>query len=182
MSEGKKVPKKKLLMTNIKLGAPLIPILGIAVIMIYLPYSNLFMVFLHLWLGVLDVDLIVLYHLYLEKYDLRSPATKMRFVVIKKGKLVITISHVNIAIAYIFTAMGILGGGLVLAAHLIYQGVIASGLTIVPVAMTSQEATVTLLLTILLFLPAYFARREFKKVVQLMMKNPQARNATMKSE
>jgi len=160
MSNKRKVPKKKLLKVVMKLIAPLFPIVGIEVGAFYLPCSSEFMAFLRLWLLVLVVDLVALYYLYLAKYDLRSPDPKRRLGAIKGVKLMATIAH-------IFTAIGIFGGGLVLASYLIYLRAVASGLTKVTAPITSQQAILTLLLLILFPIPAYVVKRETKKAIRL---------------
>jgi hypothetical protein len=86
--------------------------LWVAVGLIYLPFSNVVLVFLHAWLLILDFNLMALYYIYLSKDDLRSPNAKRRLSAIRGIKL-------EAAIAYIFTACGIFVGGLVLAAYLI---------------------------------------------------------------
>ena len=164
MSDRKKILKKKLLKEVIKLIAPLFLIVGIFVGVIYLPSNNIFMAFLSLWLVALDLNLIAIYYLYLEKDDLQSPITKRRLDAIKKVKLATVI-------AYIFTAIGIFGGSLLLALYLIYLRAIASGLTKVSAPITSQQVILTLLLLILLPLPAYVVKRETKKAIQLGMEN-----------
>jgi len=164
MSDRKKISKKKLLKEAIKLIAPLVPILGITVGVIYLPYNNSFMAFLGSWLSALDLNLIAIYYLYLWKDDLRSPITKRRLDAIKKVKLATTIAH-------IFTAIDIFAGGLLLALYLIYLRDVASGLTKVSAPITLQEAILTLLLLILLPLPAYIVKRETKKAIRLGMEN-----------
>ena len=156
--------RKKLLKEIIKLIAPLFLIVGILVGVIYLPCNNVFMGFLALWLSVLDFNLIALYAVYLEKDDLQSPITKRRLGAIKKVKLAT-------AIADIFTAIGIFGGSLLLALYLIYLRAVASGLTKVSAPITSQEAILTLLLLILLPLPAYVVKRETKKAIRQGMEN-----------
>jgi len=164
ISDRKMIPKKKLLKEAIKLVAPLFPILGITVVIIYLPYNNAFMGFLGSWLSALDLNLIAIYYLYLYKDDLRSPITMKRLDAIKKVKLATTIAH-------IFTAIDIFAGGLLLALYLIYLRAVASGLTKVSASITSQEAIQILLLLILLLLPAYVVKRETKKAIRLGMEN-----------
>jgi len=164
MSDRKEIPKKKLLKGFVKLTAPLYLIVGILVGNMYLPYNNGFMVFLHLWLLVLDFNLIALYYIYLSKYDLQSTITKRRLSAIKSVKLVTAIAH-------IFTALGIFGGGLVLASYFIFQRAVTSGLTKVSTSMTSQEAVLTLLLLISLPIPAYIVKKETEKAIRLGMKN-----------
>ena len=164
MSDRKKIPKKKLLKEAIKLIAPLVPILGIIAGVIYMPYNNAFMAFLGSWLSAIDLNLIAIYYLYLYKDDLQSSIIKRRLDAIKKVKLATTIAH-------IITAIDIFGGGLLLALYLIYLRAVASGVTKVTATITSLEAILTLLLLILLPLPAYVVKRETKKAIRLGMEN-----------
>jgi len=164
MSDGKKIPKKKLLKEAIKLIVPLDLIVGIFMGSIYLFSNNPSRMILSLWLGVLDVDLIALYYIYLSKDGLRSPIAKRRLGTIKRVKLMTTIAH-------IITAIDIFGGGLLLALYLIYLRAVASGVTKVTATITSLEAILTLLLLILLPLPAYVVKRETKKAIRLGMEN-----------
>ena len=172
MSDRKEISKKKPLKEVIKLFAlfaPLIPILGIYVGIVYLcftylPYNgNVFMVFLILWLTALDLNLIVLYAVYL-KGDLQSSITELRLKAIKQVKLMTTMAH-------IFTAISIIGGGLVLASYFIYLRATASGLTKISTPPTSQQAILTLLLLIMLLPLAYVVKRETKKAIRLGMEN-----------
>jgi len=166
----RKMTKKKLLKEVIKLIAPLIPILGIYAGVVYLcitypPYSNnVFMMSLGLWLTALDSDLSALYVIYLAKDDLRSSITELRHKAIKQVKL-ITI------MAYIFTAIYIVVGGLVLVTYLIYLRAVASGLTKIPAFLTYQQAILILLLLVVLLPLAYVVRRETKKAIRLGMEN-----------
>jgi len=166
----RKMTKKKLLKEVIKLIAPLIPILGIYAGVVYLcvtypPYSNnVFMMSLGLWLAALDSDLSALYVVYLAKDDLRSSITELRHKAIKQVKL-ITI------MAYIFTAIYIVVGGLVLVTYLIYLRAVASGLTKIPALLTYQQAILILLLLVVLLPLAYVVRRETKKAIRLGMEN-----------
>jgi uncharacterized membrane protein YidH (DUF202 family) len=164
MSDGKKMLKKKSLKEDIKLVAPLIPIVGIAMSIMFLHYNNAFMVFLCLWLVVLDYNLGALYGIYLSKDELRSPVAKRRLRAIRELK-------VETAMAYIITAIGILGGSLLLAAYLIYLRAVASGVTNIPAIITSQEAILTLLMLIPLPLLAYVVKRETEKAIRLGMEN-----------
>ena len=157
---NRKMTTKKPLREFMKLIAPLIPILGIPIGLIYLPYSDAFMVFLGAWLLILDFNLMALYYIYLSKDDLRSPNAKRRLSAIKGIKLEATI-------ALIFTACGIFTGGLLLASYLIYLRAVASGLTKLPAPITSQEAILIALLVILLPIPAYIVKRETKKAIRL---------------
>jgi len=169
MSDRKMITKK-LLKELIKLIAPLIPILGIYAGVVYLcitypPYSNnVFMMSLGLWLTALDSDLSALYVIYLAKDDLRSSITELRHKAIKQVKL-ITI------MAYIFTAIYIVVGGLVLVTYLIYLRAVASGLTKIPAFLTYQQAILILLLLVVLLPLAYVVRRETKKAIRLGMEN-----------
>jgi len=172
MSDRKEISKKKPLKEVIKLFAlfaPLIPILGIYVGIVYLcftylPYNgNVFMVFLILWLTALDLNLIVLYAVYL-KGDLRSSITELRLKAIKQVKLMTTMAH-------IFTAISIIGGGLVLASYFIYLRATASGLTKISTPPTSQQVILTLLLLIMLLPLVYVVKRETKKAIRLGMEN-----------
>jgi len=169
MSDRKMITKK-LLKELIKLIAPLIPILGIYAGVVYLcitypPYSNnVFMMSLGLWLTALDSDLSALYVIYLAKDDLRSSITELRHKAIKQVKL-ITI------MAYIFTAIYIIVGGLVLVTYLIYLRAVASGLTKIPAFLTYQQAILILLLLVVLLPLAYVVRRETKKAIRLGMEN-----------
>jgi hypothetical protein len=170
MSDRKKVPKKKLLKVIIKLIAPLFLILGIFVGIIYLGTTyppcngNEFTDFLILWLGALEFNIAALYIIYLFKDDLRSSITKRRLGAIKKVKIMTTIAH-------IITAISIFGGGLVLASYLIYLRAVASGLTKITAPLTSQQAILTILLLILLPIPAYVVKRETVKAIRLGMGN-----------
>jgi len=164
MSDGKKISKKKLLKEAVKLIVPLYLIVGIFVIIAYLPYNNEFTEFLSFWLAVLDVNFAMLYLIYLVKYGLRSSNPKRRLGAIKAVKIFATIANIS-------TALGIFGGGLVLASYLIYLRAVASGLTKVPAPLTSQEAALTLLLLILLSLPAYAVKRETEKAIRLGMES-----------
>ena len=157
---GRKMTTKKSLKELIKPFAPLIPILGIPIGLIYLPYNNVLMAFLHAWLLILDFDLMALYYTYLSKDDLRSPNAKRRLSAIRSIKL-------QAAIAYIFTACGIFTGGLLLATYFIYPRAVASGLTKLLAPMTSQEAILILLLLVTLPVPAYIVRRETEKAIRL---------------
>jgi len=169
MSDRKMITKK-LLKELIKLIAPLIPILGIYAGVVYLcitypPYSNnVFMMSLGLWLTALDSDLSALYVIYLAKDDLRSSITELRHKAIKQVKL-ITI------MAYIFTAIYIVVGGLVLVTYLIYLRAVASGLTKIPAFLTYQQAILILLLLVVLLPLAYVVRRETKKAIRLGKEN-----------
>jgi len=169
MSDRKMITKK-LLKELIKLIAPLIPILGIYAGVVYLcitypPYSNnVFMMSLGLWLTALDSDLSALYVIYLAKDDLRSSITELRHKAIKQVKL-ITI------MAYIFTAIYIVVGGLVLVTYLIYLRAVASGLTKIPAFLTYQQAILILLLLVVLLPLAYIVRRETKKAIRLGKEN-----------
>jgi hypothetical protein len=166
MSDRKKIPKKKLLKVIIKLIAPLFPILGIFVGIVYLgttypPYNgNEFTDFLILWLGALEFDIVALYIIYLFKDDLRSSITKRRLGAVKKVKIMTAIAH-------IITAISIFGDGLILASYLIYLRAAASGLTKISAPLTSQEAILTILLLILLPVPAYVVKRESIKAIRL---------------
>ncbi len=128
MSDKMMITKKKPLKELAKLIAPLFLILGIFAGIVYIcitypPYSNnVFMMTLGLWLAALDSDLSALYAAYLAKGDLRSSITELRRKAIRDVKL-ITI------MAYIFTAIYIVIGGLVLVTYLIYLRAVASGLT-----------------------------------------------------
>jgi len=169
MSDRKMITKK-LLKEVIKLIAPLIPILGIYAGVVYLcvtypPYSNnVFMMSLGLWLAALDSDLSALYVVYLAKDDLRSSITELRHKAIKQVKL-ITI------MAYIFTAIYIVVGGLVLVTYLIYLRAVASGLTKIPALLTYQQAILILLLLVVLLPLAYVVKRETEKVIRLGTEN-----------
>ena len=160
MSGKKMITKKKPLKVFTKLIAPLIPILGIAIGLIYLPYNDAFMVFLSAWLLILDFNLIALYYIYLSKYDLLSPNAKRRLDAIKDVKLAATI-------AYIFAALGIFAGGLLLASYLVYLRAVASGLTKISAPITSQQAILTILMLVTLPLPAYIVKRETVKAIRL---------------
>ncbi|MFP3320458.1 MAG: hypothetical protein RXO24_07830 [Acidilobus sp.] len=164
MSDRKMTTKKKLSKEDIKLIASLIPIIGIPIGSMYLPYNNAVLAFLRAWLLILDFDIMALYYSYLSKDDLRSPNAKRRCSAINGIKL-------EAAIAYIFTAGGIFTGGYVLASYLIYLRAVASGLTKITAPLTSQQAILTLLLLILLPLPAYIVRRETKKAIRLGIEN-----------
>jgi len=89
MSDRKKILKKNLLKEVIKLIAPLFLIVGIFVGIIYLSCNNVFMAFLRLWLAALDINLIAIYYLYLEKDDLQSPITKRRLDAINSNSVYI---------------------------------------------------------------------------------------------
>jgi len=166
----RKMTKKKLLKEVIKLIAPLIPILGISAGVVYLcitypPYSNnVFMMSLGLWLAALDGDLSALYVAYLAKDYLWSSITELRHKAIRQVKL-ITI------MAYIFTAIYIIVGGLVLVTYLIYLRAVASGLTKIPAFLTYQQAILILLLLVVLLPLAYVVRRETKKAIRLGKEN-----------
>ena len=170
MSDRKMITKKKLLKELIKLIAPLILILGIYAVVVYLcirypPYSNnVFMMSLGLWLVALDSDLSALYAVYLAKGDLRSSITELRHKAIRDVKLVTIM-------AYIFTAIYIVVGGLVLVTYLIYLRAVALGLTKIPAFLTYQQAILILLLLIVLLPLAYIVRRETKKAIRLGMEN-----------
>ena len=169
-SDRKEISKKKLLKEVIKLSAPLIPILGIVVGIVYLyvaypPFrNNLFMMSLGLWLAALNGDLSALYVAYLAKGDLRSPITELRLKAIRDVMLTTTM-------AYIFTAIYIVVGGLVLVTYLIYLRAVALGLTKIPAPLTYQQAILILLLLVTLLIPAYIVRRETKKAIRLGMEN-----------
>jgi len=122
------------------------------------------MVFLILWLTALDLNLIVLYAVYLAKGDLRSSITELRLKAIKQVKLMTTMAH-------IFTAISIIGGGLVLASYFIYLRATASGLTKISTPPTSQQAVLTLLLLIMLLPLAYVVKRETGKAIRLGTEN-----------
>jgi magnesium-transporting ATPase (P-type) len=170
MSDRKMITKKKLLKELIKLIAPLILILGIYAVVVYLcirypPYSNnVFMKSLGFWLVALDSDLSALYVVYLEKDDLRSSITELRHKAIRYVKLVTIM-------AYIFTAIYIVGGGLVLVTYLIYLRAVASGLTKIPAFLTYQQAILILLLLVVLLPLTYVVRREARKAIRLGMEN-----------
>ncbi|MCG2890455.1 MAG: hypothetical protein L7G97_06640 [Acidilobus sp.] len=170
MSDRKMITKKKLLKKVIKLIAPLIPILGIFAGVVYLcitypPYSNnVFMMSLGLWLVALDSDLSALYAVYLAKGDLRSSITELRHKAIRDVKL-ITI------MAYIYTTIYIVVGGLVLVTYLIYLRAVASGLTKIPAFLTYQQAILILLLLVVLLPLTYVVRRETRKAIRLGMEN-----------
>ena len=169
MSDRKMITKK-LLKEVIKLIAPLIPILGIFAGIIYLcitypPYSNnVFMMSLGLWLAALDSDLSALYVAYLAKDYLWSSITKLKHKAIRYVKL-ITI------MAYIYTAIYIVVGGLELVTYLIYLRAVASGLTKIPAFLTYQQAILILLLLVVLLPLAYVVRRETRKAIRLGMEN-----------
>ena len=160
MSDRKQIPKKKLLKVILKVIVPLFLIDGIAAGIICQFHNNLFMLFLSFWLSALDIDLIALFYIYLSKGDLRSPITKKRLGAIKSVKLVAKI-------VYIFTAVVIFEGGLLLASYLIYLRAIALGLTRISAPITPQEAILTILMLILLPLPAYIVKRETVKAIRL---------------
>ena len=170
MSDRKEISKKKLLKEVIKLSAPLIPILGIVVGIVYLcvaypPFrNNLFMMSLGLWLMALDGDLTALYAVYLAKGDLRSPITELRLKAIRDVKLITIMAH-------IFTAIYIVASGLVLVTYLIYLRAVASGLTKIPAPLTYQQAILILLLLVVLLPLTYVVRRETKKAIRLGMEN-----------
>jgi len=170
MSDGKEISKKRLLKELIKLFAPLILILGIFAGIVYLcitylPYSNnVFMMSLGLWLAALDGDLSALYVAYLAKGDLRSPITELRLKAIRDVMLTTTM-------AYIFTAIYIVVGSLVLITYLIYLRAVASGLTKIPAFLTSQQAILLLLLLIVLLPLVYVVKRETEKVIRLGTEN-----------
>ena len=167
MSDKMMVPKKRLSREDIKRITLLVVIVGIAVGIPHLPYNNIFMVFLGLWLAVLGLDLMMIqfiYIIYNAKDGLRSPNPKRRRYAIKTMKLMA-------AVAYIITAIGIFEGGRILASYLIYLRAVASGLTKVSAPMTSQEAILILLLLVTLPIPAYIVRRETEKVIRLGMEN-----------
>jgi len=170
MSDRKEISTKRLLKEIIKLIAPLILILGIFAGIVYLcitypPYSNnVFMMSLGLWLAALVSDLSALYAVYLAKDDLRSSINELRLKAIRDVKL-ITI------MAYIYTAIYIVVGGLVLVTYLIYLRAVASGLTKIPAFLTYQQAILILLLLVVLLPLAYVVRREAKKAIRLGMEN-----------
>jgi len=173
MSDRKEISKKKPLKEVIKLFAlfaPLIPILGIYVGIVYLcftylPYNgNVFMVFLILWLTALDLNLIALYAVYLAKGDLWSSITELKHKAIRYVKLIIIM-------AYIYTAIYIVVGGLVLVTYLIYLRAVTSGLTKIPAFITYQQAILILLLLVVLLPLTYVVRRETKKAIRLGMEN-----------
>jgi len=170
MSDGKEISKKRLLKELIKLFAPLILILGIFAGIVYLcitylPYSNnVFMMSLGLWLAALDGDLSALYVAYLAKGDLRSPITELRLKAIRDVMLTTTM-------AYIFTAIYIVVGSLVLITYLIYLRAVASGLTKIPAFLTYQQAILILLLLVVLLPLTYVVRRETRKAIRLGMEN-----------
>jgi hypothetical protein len=165
MSDKKMITKKMLLKEVAKLYAPLIPITGIFMGATYLcsayqSFNNEFVLFLTLWLYVLDFNFIALYIIYLFKDDLQSPITERRLSAVKKVKIMTTLAH-------IVTAITIFAGGLALASYLIYLRAVASGLTKVPAPMTSQEAILTVLLLILLPIPAYIVKKKTEKAIRL---------------
>ncbi len=170
MSDKKVITKRMLLKKGIKLIVSLFPILGIYASIVYLfiiypPFNgNDFTNFLLILLYALDLDLIALYTIYLFKDDLQSPIAERRLGAVKKVKIVTTIAHV-------VTAISIFGGGLALASYLIYLRAVASSLTKVSAPMTSQEAILTVLLLILLPIPAYVVKRETEKAIRLGMMN-----------
>jgi len=170
MSDRKMITKKKLLKEVIKLIAPLIPILGISAVVVHLcitypPYSNnVFMMSLGIWLAALDSDLSALYVVYLMKGYLRSSITKLKHKAIRYVKLITTM-------AYIYTAIYIVVGGLDLVTYLIYLRAVASGLTKIPAFLTYQQAILILLLLVVLLPLAYVVRRETKKAIRLGMEN-----------
>ena len=171
MSDRKAITKRMLLKKGIKLIASLIPILGIAVVIIYLfitypPYSsNVFMLSLNLWLSALDINLAAIVATYATKNILRSPITGLRSKAIRNMKL-ITIA------ARIFTVIDIATIGLVLVTYLIiYLRAVASGLTKIPAFLTSQQAILLLLLLIVLLPLAYIVKRETKKAIRLGTEN-----------
>jgi len=170
MSDRKMIMKKMLLKEVIKLIVPLIPILGIVAGVVYLcirypPYSNnVFMMSLGLWLAALDSDLSALYLAYLAKDNLLGSITELRHKVIRYVKL-ITIA------AYIYTAIYIVIGSLVLVTYLIYLRAVASGLTKIPAFLTYQQAILILLLLVVLLPLTYVVRRETRKAIRLGMEN-----------
>jgi len=171
MSDRKAITKRMLLKKGIKLIASLIPILGIAVVIIYLfitypPYSsNVFMLSLNLWLSALDINLAAIVATYATKNILRSPITGLRSKAIRNMKL-ITIA------ARIFTVIDIATIGLVLVTYLIiYLRAVASGLTKIPAFLTSQQAILLLLLLIVLLPLVYVVKRETEKVIRLGTEN-----------
>jgi len=167
MSDRKKIPKIWLLNDDIKLVALMVAIVGIAVSVPRLLYNysnNLFMLFLDLWLAILGFNLIVIYRIYQVKYSLRSRNPKRRRYAVMAVKLLV-------AIAYIITAIGVYGGGRILALYFVFQRAITSGLAKAPNIMTPLEAILTLLLLISLPLPAYVVTREAKKAIRLGMEN-----------
>jgi uncharacterized membrane protein YidH (DUF202 family) len=164
MSDGKKISKKNLSKEDIKRAVLLVAIVGIAIGIPHLPYNNIFMAFLGLWLAVLDLDLMMLQFIYIAKDGLQSPNPKRRRHAIKAMKLMA-------AIAYIITAIGIFEGGRIFASYLIYLRAATSGLTKVSAPMMSQEAILILLLLVMLLPLAYVVRRETKKAIRLGMEN-----------
>ncbi len=165
MSDKMMITKKKPLKELAKLVAPLILITGIFIGASYLcsacqSFGNEFVPFLVLWLYALDFDLVALYTIYLFKDDLQSPIAERRLGAVKKVKMMTTLAH-------IVTAIIIFAGGLALASYLIYLKAVASGLTKVSAPMTSREATLTVLLLILLPIPAYVVKRETEKAIRL---------------
>lgn len=171
VSDRRQITKKKPLKEVIKLFAPLILILGIAVGIIYLciaypPYrNNVFMMSLGLWLIVLDLNLAALFATYIAKGILRSSITGLRLKVIRDVKLITTMAH-------IFTAINIVVvGGLVLVTYLIYLRAAASGLTKIPTPLTTQQVILILLLLVMLLPLAYVVKRETEKVIRLMTEN-----------
>jgi hypothetical protein len=160
MSDDKVIPKMRLSKEDIKLVALMAATVGIAVGVPRLPYNNIFMVFLGLWLDVLGLDLMLIQFIYVGKVGLRSPNPKRRRHAVKAAKLMVVI-------AYIITAIGIYGGGRILARYFVFQRAITSGLTKAPTIITPQEAILTLLLLILLPLPAYAVTREAEKAIRL---------------
>ena len=165
MSDKKVITKRTLLKEVAKLFAPLIPITAIFIGATYLcsacqSFNSEFVPFLVLWLYALDFDLVALYTIYLFKDDLRSPITERRLGAVKKVKTMTTLAH-------IVTAIIIFAGGLALASYLIYLRAVASGLTKLSAPMTSQEAILTVLLLILLPIPAYIVKRKTEKAIRL---------------
>jgi len=150
--------------------APLIPILGIVVVIIYLfitypPYSsNVFMLSLNLWLSALDINLAAIVATYATKDILRSPITGLRFKAIRIMMLITTAAR-------IFTVIDIATIGLVLVTYSIYLGTRASGLTKIPAFLTSQQAILLLLLLIMLLPLVYVVKRETEKVIRLGTEN-----------
>jgi len=88
----------------------------------------------------------------------------LRLKAIKQVKLMTTMAH-------IFTAISIIGGGLVLASYFIYLRATASGLTKISTPPTSQQAVLTLLLLIMLLPLVYVVKRETEKVIRLGTEN-----------
>mgnify|MGYP001770614055 FL=1 len=169
MSDRKKISKKKLMKEAVKLIAPLIPILGILMIIAYLSYrwllyNNMFTAFLDLWFIVLELDLDVSYILYLEKHSPQGPITETRSSIVK------AVQVAKIAV-YLTTATGIFAGSFLLIAYFVFQRAATSGLAKALAPISSQEAIVTSLLLVSLPLLAYVTKREAEKVIQIEMEN-----------